>query len=289
MLKWQTLIIGCTTILLGAGCEVVTSERYQKLTELKNAAETENVELHAKVAGQLERMKDMMKLEDAIVSLESVLEPLAPLSEKNQALMKTNNQQKEEAGGGALGEIFYLIQSAYAELDKSAATIAADVMNKFNESDYGRPYLLKQLQDKVNSITLEVAELALRHSSHIANDRRLVVARLKSLNECFLALRNLAQSKAFDLTYSQRLLLLEKTDQIRLEYGKVLKTNIFPAIPQLVSMASGEDYLKTYDTINNYITDSSIFYKNTQNSTSVGLHNDLTKELNAMKKKLSAQ
>ena len=117
--------------------------------------------------------------------------------------------------------------------------------------------------------------------------RSLVTARLKALNECFMALRNLSENKVFDLSFNQHRQLLEKADTIRVEYAKTLKTDFFPAIPHFVPMASGEDYLKGLENMSDYVAQASIFYAN-PNAKSSGaiateLGTDLKRKMDALK------
>ena len=171
----------------------------------------ENESLRTSVSRQKAWRKALIQSEDRISRLDAILEPLAPLKEKNMELMATNARENEEAGGGALSEIFYLVQTAYSELDLQAANLAADINTSFSHDDFVQVYLYSLLEDKVVEISTEISEIVNRRSSHMATDRRLVTARLKALNECFQALHNLSENKVFDLSYNQRMLLLGKS------------------------------------------------------------------------------
>jgi hypothetical protein len=248
----------------------------------------ENSELREKVAQQKEWRKDLIQYEDRIARLDALLEPLAPLKEKNMELMATNAREGEEAGGGALSEIFYLVQTAYSELDLQAANLAADINATFTRDDFVQSYLYNNLEDKVVELTVEISEIVLRRSSHMATDRRLVTARLKALNECFLALQHLSENKVFDLSYNQRRDLLEQSDAMRVEYAKTLKTDYFPAIPHFVPMASGEDYLRGLQKMTSYIQEASVFYGNSAAKRSTDIEDELSADLKRKREILKA-
>jgi|SaaInlStandDraft_1057018.scaffolds.fasta_scaffold26719_2 hypothetical protein len=274
MLDWKRLIPAAGLALVVSGCAVVTNTGDEKSPE---ALAQENEELKTSASTTQEWRRNIIQFEDRISRLDAILEPLAPLKEKNMELMATNAREGEEAGGGALSEIFYLVQTAYSELDLQAANVATDVNGAFSRDDFVQTYLYGLLEDKVVDVTLGVAEVVQRRSSHMATDRRLVTARLKALNECFLALKHLSENKVFDLSYRQRLNLLEKSDVIRVEYAKTLKTDFFPAIPHFVPLASGDDYLKGLDKMSSYIADASVLFVNANAARS----GEITKELKA--------
>ena len=267
-------VIPAALVLALVGCatpELSVSKR--------SSLQKENEELNTMVVSNRVWRQDLLKFEDRISRLESVVEPLAPLKEKNMALMEANAQQGEEAGGGSNSEIFYLVQTAYSELDMQAANVARDINTSFSRDDFIQTYLYGQLEDKVVQVTLDIGEIVVRRSGQMAADRRLVTARLKSLHESFLALKNLSENKAFDLSYKQRHLLLQKADDIRVEYAKTLKTDYFPAIPQFIPLASGEDYLTGLGKMNEYITQASVFYKNASGKTTDQDYKDLSASL----------
>lgn len=264
-------------ILALAGC--VTPEKYARVDGKKQSLQRENEELHTMVTSHKQWRQQLLRFEDRISRLEAIIEPLAPLKEKNMALMEANSRQGEEPGGGSTSEIFYLVQTAYSELDVQAANIARDINNSFSRDDFIQAYLYDQLEDKVVQITLDIAETVVRRSSHMATDRRLVTSRLKSLHESFLALRDLSENKAFDLSYKQRSLLLHKVDDVRVEYAKTLKTDYFPAIPHFVPLASGEDYLKGLSKMGEYINIASVFYENPNTTKSSKIYEELSQSL----------
>lgn len=279
MFNWKKAVSLTTLVCLGAGCQVVTNDKYSSIRDDRDVLERENLSLRDEVAQNKEWRKNIIQYEDKINRLEAIIEPLAPLREKNMELMATNSREGEEAGGGSLSEIFYLVQTAFSELDMQAAGLANEINSSFNRDDFVQSYLYDLLEDKVVDLTLEIAEVVTRRSHHMATDRRLVTARLKGLNESFLALRNLSQNKSFDLTYSQRNRLLDKADNVRVEYAKTLKTDYFPAIPHFVPMASGEDYLKALDKMSSYITLASVFFDNPNGKKSIDTYEQLKQDL----------
>jgi hypothetical protein len=285
MLNWKRFIPAAGLALALSGCAVITDTG-----EGNNPEELaqENQELKAAAVSQQEWRRNLIQFEDRISRLDAILEPLAPLKEKNMELMATNAREGEEAGGGALSEIFYLVQTAYSELDLQAANAATDINGAFSRDDFVQSYLYSLLEDKVVDVTLNVAEVVQRRSSHMATDRRLVTARLKALNECFLALKHLSENKVFDLSYAQRLNLLEKADIIRVEYAKTLKTDFFPAIPHFVPLASGEDYLKGLDKMSSYIAEASVLYSNSNAARSGEINKELSADLKRKKDILKA-
>lgn len=285
MLDWKRMIPTAGLALVVSGCAVVTDMNSEATPE---ELAQENQELKASAVAQQEWRRKLIQFEDRISRLDAILEPLAPLKEKNMELMATNAREGEEAGGGALSEIFYLVQTAYSELDLQAANVATDINSAFSRDDFVQSYLYDLLEDKVVEATLGVAEVVQRRSSHMATDRRLVTARLKALNECFLALKHLSENKVFDLSYRQRLNLLEKADIIRVEYAKTLKTDFFPAIPHFVPLASGEDYLKGLDKMSGYIGEASVFFPNTNSARSSEISKELTSDLKRKKDILKA-
>ncbi len=279
MSKGIELMLAVAASLLLVGCEVVTSEKYQEMTRLRGAAERENEDLHAQVAMQHEWKGRFMRVEDAIQSLEGVMQPLAPLYGKNAQAMRNNEREGEEAGDGPTTEIFYLVQSAHAELDKHAAAVASDIANAFTESDFARGYLLGRLQDKVVEVSLDISETTLRQSNHQAVDRRLVTARLKALHESFLALRNLSQNQAFELSNKRHQAIIQKLDQLRGEYAKSLRADYFPQIPRFIPLASGEDYLKSLEEMNTFIAKYSVLYPNPKGEEARKIQADLKADL----------
>ena len=280
MLVWKKFLPVAGLALAATGCAIApTNETVEEVKTENNSLTDENASLRESVARQKEWRKNLIQYEDRVSRLDAILEPLAPLKEKNMELMATNAREQEEAGGGALSEIFYLVQTAYSELDLQAANLAADINTSFSRDDFVQVYLYNVLEDKVVDLTVEISETVNRRSSHMATDRRLVTARLKALNECFLALRHLSENKVFDLSYNQRSLLLEKADEIRVEYAKTLKTDFFPAIPHFVPMASGEDYLKGLDKMNKYLVEASVFYGNTNAKRSDEISGELSSDL----------
>lgn len=290
MLDWKKFLPVAGLALATTGCAITstTNETVEVVKTENTNLNDENAELRAAVQKQKAWRKDLIQYEDRVARLDAILEPLAPLKEKNMELMATNAREGEEAGGGALSEIFYLVQTAYSELDLQAANLAADINTSFNRDDFVQVYLYNNLEDKVVDITLEVAEIVLRRSNHMATDRRLVTARLKALNECFLALRHLSENKVFDLSFNQRSQLLAKTDAIRVEYAKTLKTDYFPAIPHFVPMASGEDYLKGLTKMTSYINEASVFYGNNQGKRSAEIASELEADLKRKRDVLKA-
>lgn len=287
MRMWMKSIFALTALVLVSGCEVVTTERHRETVRQKDAALNENEDLHGEVSQFRAWKSRVMQFENHISALDDVIGPIAPLAESNKELMEQNAREGEEVGGGSTGEVFYLVPSAYAELDKRAAALASGISNHFGESDLARSYLLKQLQDQVCDTTIGIADTTLRRSQHMATDRRLATARLKAINECFLALRNLSQSEIFDLSYAVKQTLIQKLDQLRAEYAKTLKSDFFPAIPHFVPLASGKDYLKVLADMNEYIVLASVFYNNPSKADSdkvrTELDADLTKKVNALK------
>jgi hypothetical protein len=280
MLVWKSLLPVAGAALVLGGCAIAPSnETVADVKQENNNLADENMDLRDSVARQKEWRKSLIQQEDRISRLDAILEPLAPLKQKNMALMATNAREKEEAGGGALSEIFYLVQTAYSELDLQAANLASDINTSFSHDDFVQIYLYNLLEDKVVDLSTEIAEIVNRRSSHMATDRRLVTARLKALNECFQALRHLSENKVFDLSYNQRMVLLNKADGIRVEYAKTLKTDYFPAIPHFVPMASGEDYLKALDSMNQYVNEASVFYANNNAPRSAEISSELADDL----------
>jgi hypothetical protein len=290
MLDWKKFLPAAGLALVATGCSITsTSTETVDTVKVKNSSlSDENAELRESVARQKEWRKDLIQYEDRVSRLDAILEPLAPLKEKNMELMATNAREGEEAGGGSLSEIFYLVQTAYSELDLQAANLAADINTSFNRDDFVQVYLYNNLEDKVVDITLEIAEIVLRRSNHMATDRRLVTARLKALNECFLAVRHLSENKVFDLSYNQRVQLLDQADAVRVEYAKTLKTDYFPAIPHFVPMASGEDYLKGLNKMTSYIEGASVFYGNNEGKRSLEIADELSKDLKRKRDVLKA-
>ena len=285
MLDWKKFLPVAGLALAITGCDVTTTKTVETVKSDNSQLSAENAALREMEMKHREWRKSLIQFEDRIARLDALLEPLAPLKEKNMELMSTNAREGEEAGGGSLSEIFYLVQTAYSELDLQAANLATDINTAFNRDDFIQVYLYDKLQDKVVACTVEIAELVNRRSSHMATDRRLVTARLKALNECFMALRNLSENKVFDLSFNQRRQLLEKIDVLRVQYAKILKTDFFPAIPHFVPMASGEDYLKGLQLMSEYIAQASIFYANPNSKSS----SDLATELGAdLKRKMDA-
>ena len=288
MLSWKTWVPVAGLVLVTTGCEVTTTFEAQKTEETTTSLSEENATLKEAVHSQKEWRRNLIHFEERVSRLDAILEPLAPLKEKNMELMATNAREGEEAGGGALSEIFYLVQTAYSELDLQAGNLAGEINSAFSRDDFVQSYLYGLLEDKVVDITLEIAEITQRRSSHMATDRRLVTARLKALNECFLAVKNLGENKVFDLSYRQRLNLLEKADVLRVEYSKTLKTDFFPAIPHFVPMASGEDYLKGLAKMSSYITEASVFYGNPSASRASEIEAELKGDLKRKRDVLKA-
>lgn len=262
------------------GCAIAPSN--ETVSDVKKKIKTlseENETLRASLVYHQDWKKELLQQEDRISRLDAILEPLAPIKRKNMELMATNAREDEEVGGGALSEIFYLVQTAFSELDLQAANLASDINTSFVQDDFVQVYLYGLLEDKVVELSIEVAEIVNRRSSHMATDRRLVTARVKALNECFQAIRHLAENKDFELSYQQRTLLLEKADDIRVEYAKTLKTDYFPAIPHFLPMVSGEDYLKVLNNMNQYIQLKSLFFKNDNAANSKLIFEQLTLDL----------
>ena len=262
------------------GCAIAPSnETVSDVKKKINSLSEENETLRSSLAYHQDWKKELLQQEDRISRLDAILEPLAPLKRKNMELMATNARENEEVGGGALSEIFYLVQTAFSELDLQAANLASDINTSFLQDDFVQVYLYGLLEDKVVELSIEIAEIVNRRSSHMATDRRLVTARVKALNECFQAIRHLAENKDFELSYQQRTLLLEKADDIRVEYAKTLKTDYFPAIPHFLPMVSGEDYLKVLNNMNQYIHLKSSFFKNDNAANSKLIFEQLTQDL----------
>ncbi|MBF0197038.1 MAG: hypothetical protein HQL32_04980 [Planctomycetes bacterium] len=279
MLDWKKVATAAGLLVVSAGCQMTTSERVSTIDSENKTLVEQNEELLSAIEQNKEWRRNIIRYEDKVSRLESIVEPLAPLKEKNMELMATNAREGEEAGGGALSEIFYLVQTAYSELDLQAANLANDINTSFNRDDFVQTYLYDQLEDQVVEITLDIAEVVTRRSTHMAIDRRLVVARLKALQECYSALRNLSENKVFDLSYRQRTQLLDKIDVVRVEYAKTLKTDYFPAIPHFVPMASGEDYLKSLEKMSAYIESASIFFADANKKRSGEIFSDLEADL----------
>ena len=277
------LSLACVLI----GCEVV------KLDSAKTAdIQGENAILRKELEEtrrDLSHFRDLNKIitqyEDRISRLETVAEPLTPIKENNMAVMANNAKGKEEAGGGALSEVFYLVQTAYGELDAQAASLTSQINDAFYREDYIQENLYRKLEDKVVEISLKISEITVRRSQHMAADRRLVTSRLKALNESFMALENLASNKVFDLSLNQHKNIFNKADMIRIEYAKILKSDFFPVIPQLVPLASGEEYLTILKKMNSTIAVASVLVEDKNNKETQLIVNGLEKEL---KKKISA-
>jgi hypothetical protein len=262
------------------GCAIAPSnETVSDVKKKINTLNEENETLRSSLVYHQEWKKELLQQEDRISRLEAILEPLAPLKQKNMELMATNARENEEVGGGALSEIFYLVQTAYSELDLQAANLASDINTSFLQDDFVQVYLYGLLEDKVVELSIEIAEIVNRRSSHMATDRRIVTARVKALNECFQAIRHLSENKDFELSYQQRTLLLEKADDIRVEYAKTLKTDYFPAIPHFLPMVSGEDYLKVLNNMNQHIHLQSSFFINDNAANSKLIFEQLSKDL----------
>lgn len=285
MSSWPKLALAAS-LLLSAGCSVVPSDRYSKLEHMQQTAEIENQVLQSKVKAYMEWRSHVDKFEQRIAALERIVDPLAPYMEKNMELMKENIREGEEAGGGSRTEIFYKVQSTFSDLDLQAGTLTNSITQEFDKDDFVREYLLEKLKDKVYDLHIEIAEIVLRRSGHMATDRRLVTARLKSLNESFMALRKLAQNQSYDLSYAQRYELLIKTDHVRVEYAKTLKTDYFPAIPHFIPLATGDDYLKNLSLMNEYVGLSSTFFSNPNGSVSSSIYEDLKSTLSEKKEAL---
>lgn len=288
MFDWKRVIPVAGLLVLSSGCAVVTNHKVASLEGNTMSMSEENALLKAELESNKAWRKNIIFFEDKVNRLENIVEPLAPLAEKNMELMATNAREGEEAGGGSLSEIFYLVQTAYSELDVQAANLANEINTSFSRDDFVQTYLYDMLEDKVVDITIEIAEVVNRRSNHMATDRRLVTARLKALNECFLALSNLSTNKAFDLSYNQRGRLLEKADIIRVEYAKTLKTDYFPAIPHFVPMATGEDYLKGLSKMTSYVEQQSVFYDDPNNKQSSDIFSGLKADLEHKRKVLDA-
>jgi hypothetical protein len=288
MLDWKKFLPVAGLALAVTGCSITTTDSVDSVKTDNSQLASENASLRETEQKHKEWRKGLIQFEDRISRLDALLEPLAPLKEKNMELMATNAREGEEAGGGSLSEIFYLVQTAYSELDLQAANLATDINSAFNRDDFVQVFLYNKLEDKVVDTTLEIAEIVNRRSSHMATDRRLVTARLKALNECFLALRNLSENKVFDLSYNQRIQLLDKADNIRVEYAKTLKTDFFPAIPHFVPLASGEDYLKGLENMSEYISKASVFYADPNAKRSTEIAGELGSDLKRKKDVLKA-
>ncbi len=288
MFDWKKVIPVLGLLVIGSGCNVVSNKKVSTLETNSATLMDENAALRTKLEANQAWRKNIIFYEDKVNRLETIVEPLAPLTEKNMELMATNAREGEEAGGGALSEVFYLVQTAYSELDVQAANVANAINSSFNRDDFVQTFLYDMLEDKVVDITISIAEVVNRRSNHMATDRRLVTARLKALNECFLALSNLSLNKAFDLSYNQRGRLLEKADEVRVEYAKTLKTDFFPAIPHFVPMATGEDYLKGLEKMTSFVTLSSVFYNDPNGKKSTDIFSNLRKDLQHKKDILNA-
>lgn len=278
-------LLGVATIL--SGCQVVdvASPNMSALQDDNTLLRKELEESRQELSHFRDLSKIMTQYEDRISRLETVVEPLTPIKENNMAVMANNTKSKEEAGGGALSEVFYLVQTAYSELDTQAATLASQINDAFYREDYIQENLYEQLEDKVVEISLKIAEVTLRRSKHMAADRRLVTSRLKALNESFMALKNLSNNKVFDLSFNQHKNIFGKADAVRVEYAKILKTDFFPVIPQLVPLASGEEYLQVLENMNKSVAQASVLVPNKNGAESADIVKELTLQL---KKKTNA-
>lgn len=278
-------LFGLATIL--SGCQVVdvASPNMSALQDDNTLLRKELEETRGELSHYRDLSKIMTQYEDRVARLETVVEPLTPIKENNMAVMANNTKTKEEAGGGALSEVFYLVQTAYSELDTQAASLASQINDAFYREDYIQENLYEQLEDKVVEISLKIAEVTLRRSQHMAADRRLVTSRLKALNESFMALQNLSNNKVFDLSFNQHKNIFAKADDIRVEYAKILKTDFFPVIPQLVPLASGEEYLKVLENMNTSVAQASVLVANKNGAESANIVKELTAQL---KKKTNA-
>lgn len=287
MQKGKSLFYILGLSCLVSGCQISTNSPSDSasLADENKMMRKEVDELRGEIRHHRDLRKIMAQYEDRISRLESVADSLNPTKENNMAVMANNKKSKEEAGGGALSEVFYLVQTAYSELDVQAASLASQINDAFYREDFIQENLYKKLEDKVVEITLKISETTVRRSQHMAADRRLVTSRLKALNESFLALRNLAENKVFDLSINQHKNLYIKSNSIRVEYAKILKTDFFPVIPQLVPLASGEEYLNNLSKMNDTMVKASTLVADKNGSESSKIFKDLTALL---KKKTSA-
>jgi len=280
-------ILGFAWMLSGCQMVGISSPDATVMQDDNAMMRKELAQLRAETDHHRDIQKIMVQYEERIAHLEAVVEPLAPLKENNMAVIANNVKSEEEAGGGALSEVFYLVQTAFSELDAQAASLTTLINDVFHKEEFIQENLYAKLEDKVVEVSLKIAEVTVRRSQHMAADRRLVTSRLKALNESFLALKNLAANQVFDLSFSQHKTIFDKADSIRVEYAKILKSDFFPVIPQLVPLASGEEYLNVLKGMNETLALTAILKADTNGSEGNGIYKELsaqlTKKTNALK------
>ena len=182
--------------------------------------------LREELSHQKDLRKIMAQYEDRVARLEAVIEPLTPVKENNMAVMANNKKNKRKLVVVHYRKYFTSFKQLMENWMFRLLAWHLKSTTLFTE-DFIQENLYSKLEDKVVDVSLKIAEITVRRSKHMAADRRLVTSRLKALNESFMALRNLADNKVFDLSINQHKNLFEKSDAIRIEYAKIFEDGLF--------------------------------------------------------------